>query len=233
MAASVSEFLDLLQAVYGKLTPEWPTDPYDFLVWWHCGYPASDRACARGWESLRAATGISAKELLAASMATLAAALAPGGMVPEKRAMRLKEIASRIVQEFDGDLRAALAGPLAAARKTLKKFPNIGDPGADRILLFAGIAPLAAIPSNCPHVLVRLRRGRERENYGVTYKEAQEAVAADVPETFPARQGAFLLLKRHGQEVCKMKPRCDECELSANCAYFGGHHRGRATTGVR
>jgi endonuclease III len=221
MAVSTPEILDRLQKIYGKLTPEWPTDPYEFLVWWHCGYPASDRACARGWESLRAATGITPKELLAAPMATLTAALAPGGMVPEKRAMRLKEIATRV-----GDLR--LTGPLAEARKALKKFPNIGDPGADRILLFANVAPLAAIPSNCPHVLVRIRRGRERENYGVNYKEAQQAVAAEIAETFPARQRAFLLLKRHGQEVCKMKPRCDECALSPHCAYFAGHNRGRA-----
>jgi endonuclease III len=229
MPAPTTDILDRLEQIHGKLTAEWPTDPYDFLVWWHCGYPASDRACNRGWESLRAATGIAPKELLAAPMELLTTALAPGGMVPERRAMRLKEIAARIVQELGGDLRAALAGPLAAARRTLKTFPNIGDPGADRILLFAGIAPLAAIPSNCPHVLVRIRRGRERENYGVNYKEAQEAVAAEVAETFPARQRAFLLLKRHGQEVCKAKPRCDECDLSAECAYFAGHNRGRAT----
>src|SRR3569832_1626775 len=176
MPLSTPAILALLEEAYGILTAEWPNDPYDFLVWWHCGYPASDRACARGWESLRAATGIAPNELLAAPMDTLTAALTPGGMVPEKRAMRLKEIASRVLNEFGGDLGSAIRAATvmerspAEARRSLKKFPNIGDPGADRILLFAGIAPLAAIPSNCPHVLVRLRRGRERENYGVNYK---------------------------------------------------------------
>jgi len=38
----------------------------------------------------------------------------------------------------------------------LKTFPGIGNPGADRILLFARIEPLAAVPSACPHVLVRV-----------------------------------------------------------------------------
>ena len=169
-------------------------------------------------------------------MDTLTAALTPGGMVPEKRAMRLKEIASRVLNEFGGDLGSAIRAATvmerspAEARRSLKKFPNIGDPGADRILLFAGIAPLAAIPSNCPHVLVRLRRGRERENYGVNYKDAQVAVTAEVAETFPARQRAFLLLKRHGQDVCKAKPRCDECSLSPHCAYYNGHNRGRSAS---
>jgi hypothetical protein len=92
-------------------------------------------------------------------------------MVPELRAARLKQIATRVLNDFDGDLKGRLTGSLTAVRKTLKSFPNIADPGADRILLFAAIAPVAAVPSNCPHVLVRTQRGQERENYGVTYSE--------------------------------------------------------------
>ena len=41
-----------LESFYGQQEPCWPTDPYLFLVWWQCGYPASDTACAKGWESL-------------------------------------------------------------------------------------------------------------------------------------------------------------------------------------
>ncbi len=43
----VPEILDALESFYGAQEPHWPTDPYEFLVWWHCGYPASDAACAR------------------------------------------------------------------------------------------------------------------------------------------------------------------------------------------
>ncbi len=104
----------------------------------------------------------------------------------------------------------ALVGPIAQVRKILKKFPNIADPGADRILLFAGLAPVAAVPSNCPHVLVRIQRGQERENYGVTYREAQQAIETEIPQTFDSLVRAYLLLKRHGQELCKRtKPKCE------------------------
>jgi hypothetical protein len=81
---------------------------------------------------------------------------------------------------------------IARVRAALKKFPNIADPGADRILLFGAISPVAAVPSNCPHVLVRIRLGQERENYGVTYKEAQRMIAEDVPAKFDARVRAYL-----------------------------------------
>jgi endonuclease III len=223
------ELLDTLESFHGPQTPNWPTDPYLFLVWWHCGYPASDAACARGWTALQRDIGVEPDQLLHANPARLALALKPGGMVPELRAMRLKEIAERIPKEFGGDLKGALRGlPLAQVRSVLKKFPNIADPGADRILLFGGISPAAAIPSNCPHVLVRIRLGQERENYNTTYSEAQEMIAADVPAKFDARQRAYLLLKCHSQVLCKRtKPKCTECPVAGSCAFFAGKTRGR------
>lgn len=223
------EILDLLEDHYGPQQPCWPTDPYLFLVWWYCGYPASDAACSKGWAGLSSEIGTGIREILAASPKDMARALKPGGMVPELRGLRLKEIAARVKDEFDGDLRAALVGPMPQVRKILKSFPSIADPGADRILLFAGISPLPAVPSNCPQVAVRIKHGRERENYGVTYKEAQGMIAAEVPETFDARIRAYLLLKRHGQELCKSKPKCLECPISAHCALFAGTNRGRST----
>jgi endonuclease III len=223
---TVAELLDKLEKFYGKQKPSWPVDPYEFIVWWQCGYPASDAACTKGWNKLKSEVGIEPRNLLAATPGKLAAALKPGGMVPELRALRLKEIAMRLNEEFGGDLRAALVGPLSKVRKTLKKFPCIADPGADRILVFAGITPIAAVPSNCPQVLVRVLYGQEDKNYAVTYREAQDAIATQVPENFDARTRAFLLLKHHGQEICKRaKPKCEECPVSSNCAYFASQYR--------
>src|SRR5271168_4443894 len=93
---SILKILKQLESFYGTQHPNWPTDPYLFLVWWHCGYPASDAACARGWESLTREIGVEPDRLLKANPTKMALALKPGGMVPELRAMRLKEIAERI-----------------------------------------------------------------------------------------------------------------------------------------
>ena len=204
---TVLAVLDTLEASYGPQQAGWPTDPYDFIVWWHCGYPASDAACARGWEALQK-IGTAPEQLLRANPKELAAALKAGGMVPELRAMRLKEIAQRA------------QGGVVLTRAELKKYSNIADPGADRILLFSGKEPVAAVPSNCPHVLVRILRGKERENYGVTYRQAQEAIEKEVPATLDARARAYLLLKRHGQEVCKRaNPKCGICPVNDVCRF--------------
>ena len=232
-ARSVPELLNSLEKFYGRQQAYWPTDAYEFIVWWHCGYPQSDAACAKGWQKLSADVGIEPEKILAATPAKLAGALKLGGMVPELRALRLKESAMRVRDQYDGDLSAALRGSLADSRKKLKSFHGIADPGADRILLFAGIAPIAAIPSNCPYVLIRILHGQERENHGVTYREAQHAIAASVPEKLETRARAYLLLKRHGQETCKRaKPKCEKCPVSESCAYFAGHRRGKTMSAV-
>jgi len=218
---SVLDVLNRLEKFYGSQEPGFPVDPYEFLVWWYCGYPASDAACDKGWKNLKQQVGIGPHQLLAASPAKIAAALKAGGMVPELRAQRLKELAMRVKDEFGGDLRAALVGPIAKARKILKSFHSIADPGADRILLFAGIVPIAAVPSNCVHAPARILQGPEGENYSAAYREAQRAIAAEVPEKFDARMRAYLLLKTHGQQTCKRtNPKCEECPVKSKCAFI-------------
>src|SRR5215831_9145961 len=113
----MQDLLDRLETYYGVQSTTWPTDPYEFLVWWHCGYPASDSACARGWESLNKSIGIQPEQILAESVPELARALKAGGMVPEQRALRLKEVAERASSRF----LAARSEP--ALRKQLKAFP--------------------------------------------------------------------------------------------------------------
>jgi endonuclease III len=217
---TVSELLNRLEVFYGEQQPCWPSEPYLFLLWWSCGYPASDASCTRGWKELASRIGTDPGAILAASPDALAAALRPGGMVPELRAERMKEVAARVKDEFDSDLRAALTGPVTKARRILKSFPSIADPGADRILLFARIRPVAAVPSNFTGVLARVQYGREEKNYNVGYRQAQRMIDAEIPATFDARIRAYLLLKRHGQELCKRtNPKCDACPVRAACAF--------------
>jgi endonuclease III len=134
---NLPEILNRLESHCGSQKPCWPTEPFQFLVWWHCGYPASDAACQRGWESVKEKIGIESRQILAVSTRELASALKADGMVPELRAVRIKEIAARVQDQFGADLRSGLVGSLKDVRKSLKKFPGIADPGVDRVLLFA------------------------------------------------------------------------------------------------
>jgi endonuclease III len=216
----ITDILDSLESNYGALDPAAPTDPYEFLIWWHCGYPASEERCSKGWAALTREVGIAPKQLTAASTAKLVGAIKAGGMVPDLRASRLKEIAAAVQGEYGGDLRSALSRLSAPqARKALKAFPGIGNPGADRILLFSRLSPVAAVPSACPHVLVRVLQGPEGQKYVANYAAAQRMLNA-LPATFDERIRGYLLVARHGHELCKRSsPLCGRCPLRAKCAF--------------
>ena len=219
-APRITGLLDSLESFHGKLEPHAPTDPYEFLIWWHCGYPASEERCDKGWASLRGKVGIAPRQLKSASTAMLTTALEAGGMVPKVRAGRVKEIAERVQSEFGGDLHSALSRLSAVqVRKALKTFPGIGNPGADRIVLFSRLAPLPAVPSSCPYVLVRILDGPEGDKYPAIYAAAQRTLSA-LPATFDARIRAYLLVSVHGRELCKRsRPLCERCPLQPQCAF--------------
>jgi len=110
---------------------------------------------------------------------------------------------------------------LKAAKKMLQEFPVIGEPRAEKILLCAKLAPIAAVLSAFVHVPAWLFAAEPGKNYAADYRAAREILDAGLPRTFEARQKAYQLLKKHGQETCKRsKPGCQACPLTAQCAYF-------------
>jgi endonuclease III len=217
----LAQILDRLEKFHGKPKHAQPADPYEMILYRNCGYPQSDDRCEKGFSALRKTVGLWPADILAATDAELAAALRGSGMMPELRTRRLKEIAERVEKKYGGDLRATLKRPLPEARKALKEFPTIGDPTIDKILLFSKTAPIAAIPGNCIRVPLRLGFGEEKKSYAASYRSAQERLAAELPPEFPALQRAYLLLKIHGESLCKnTRPLCEECPVSSACLYF-------------
>lgn len=218
---TLAQLLDRLEEFHGKPKPPQLTDPFEMVVHRNAGYPQSDERCDKGFHSLKKGIGVTPEKILAVPDAKLAAALKGSGMNPELRARRLKESAALVEAEFAGDLRAALKLPVAQARKVFKNFPTIGDSGADKILLFTKTAPVAAVPSNSVHVMTRLGFAKESPNYATSYKSAQEALLAAFPDSIAAQIRAYLLIKTHGETLCKRtNPRCGECPVRSSCGYF-------------
>jgi endonuclease III len=228
----LGQVLDALENLYGPQKAAGPTDPYEMILFLNCGYPATDATCAKGFVALKREVGLAPDEILAASQDTLATLMRLGGIVPEQRAERLKAVARVVHRDCGGDLKATLkqwmreekqrpGHGIRCAKKLLQQFPVIGEPSAEKILLFAKLAPVAAVPSACVGVPLRLWRGDTGTSYSADYRKAREILSAGLPESFEARQRAHLLLKKHGQEICKRAtPRCEVCPVTAHCAYL-------------
>ena len=228
----INQILEALEKTYGPQRLAGPTDPYEMIVYLNCGYPASDASCLKGFDALQEEVGLTPREILAASPGPLAKLLRLGGIQPELRAARLQEIARKVKAEFAGDLKAALKKRLQlekeqtgkgirAAKRVLQEFPVVGEPSAEKILLFSKLVPVAAVPSAFVEVPARLWFGEAGKNYAADYRAAREVLNAGLPETSEARQKAYLLLKKHGQQTCKRsRPKCEVCPLTGQCAYI-------------
>jgi endonuclease-3 len=160
-------------------------------------------------------------DILAAPSEKLLAIAKLGGVHPEVRAQRLKEIAHIVLNDFDGDVSGVLKLPFAKAIKALRKFPSIGEPGAEKILLFTKAHPVLALESNGLRVLLRLGFGEEKKSYAASYKSVREVLEGQLPADFDFLIGAHELLRRHGKELCRRSnPHCDECPVREECQYY-------------
>ena len=218
---SFQKIIDELEEFYGRPEPPKVTDPLGMILLDNVAYLLSDDRREQAFNALRERVGLTPPEILMAHEETLLEVAHLGGMHPAARVEKLRRVAQIALQEFDGDLDRVLKQPLAQAKKSLKKFPGIGDPGAEKILLFSRAHPILALDSNGLRVLLRLGYGEERKSYSSTYHSAQKAVESELKKDFDWLIAAHRLLRRHGQELCKTgRPLCSRCPLKSSCRYY-------------
>ena len=214
-----SKLVDKLQQHYGAPAPPPSTDPLELIIWENVGYLASDKRRAEAFATLKQEIGTRPEQILAAQHSALAA-IGKAGILPDVSAEKLLSIAKIVFEEFDSDLRSVLKRPLPQAKKALKRFPSIGDPGAEKILLLTRSYPVMALDSNGLRVLCRVGFAEEQKNYSATYRLAQDAVHGQLPRDYDSLIRAHQLLRQHGQELCKRsEPRCAECPVRNGCNY--------------
>ena len=213
---------------YGEPKPPIATDPFELILLENVAYLVSDERREEAFKILRQHAGTKPHEILSASDESILKATKLGGMHPEQRVGRLREIALIAMNEFGGDLSQALKLPLPKAKQALRKFPSIGEPSAEKILLFTRSYPVLGLDSNGLRVLVRLGFGEEKKNYTATYRAVQEAIKAQLREDYDWLISAHILLRQHGKELCKTNaPLCEKCPVRKSCAYFLVRNRSR------
>jgi endonuclease III len=217
------EVMQRLQSTYGRPKPP-KSDPFELILWENAVYLLSDERREAAFEALRERVGLTPQAILDVPQATLLEIAKMGGMRPEVRVERLRTIARITLEQFQGDLRKALKLPLKQAKKALQLYPAIGEPGAEKILLFSKSYPVLGLDSNGLRVLRRIGYGQECKNYSATYRSVQEAVAGEIGQECAPLIKASQLLRRHGQERCKLNaPLCRICPLTDLCAHYESH----------
>ena len=151
---TLREAVEVLKDHYGPPTPLPTVDPFELILWENVAYLAPPARRRQAFELLRRTVGTAPAVILTAKHATLERVTAQG-ILKSTFGAKLRECASIAVNEFGGDLGAAIQGPVDMAKRALRSFPGIGETGAEKILLFTGQQALVAPDSNGLRVLVR------------------------------------------------------------------------------
>lgn len=215
--SAVSSLIERLVRDAGEPANEL-VDPYAAILHENAGYLADDARRDALYARI-VALAPDARALLAADRAKLLAIARDGGMRPEERVERWRAIAEITLGEADGDLLGALrALPLARAKRLLRRYPAIGEPGADRILLFANLAPVASVESNGLRVLERYGVVVAGQPYARAYRDACGALRAAFGDDGASLRRGYLVLRRHGKTLCRRAvPDCPRCPVRGTC----------------
>lgn len=195
----------------------YPSDPFACVLYENAGYLIDDARREHLYERLRAHAP-DAHALLATDRSALLPIAYDGGLHPETRIERWYEIARITLEHGGDDLAAMLRGLDAPKRRALLgRYPTIGDPEADKIVLFCTIAPEPSADSNVLRVLERLKLIPE-VTYPEQYRLARELHRASYGNDAAALRRAYNVLRTHGLTVCRRSiPSRDHCPLIAVC----------------
>lgn len=215
---ALGEAVQRLRKLYGRPAKPATSDPFELVLWENVAYLAPPARRRDAFDQLRRTVGTRPERILAAPQASLDR-IASHGVLKDTFGARLRECARIAVERFGSDLDAAADLPLPAAKRALRAFPGIGEPGAEKILLFSGRHALLAPESNGLRVLARLGLVREEKSYARMYAASRTA-AADLAPKAGVLLEAHLLLQHHGQTLCKRTaPLCPACPLEDRCAH--------------
>jgi endonuclease III len=217
---ALPQVVEQLEAHFGKQKPMKLDWPWEMILWENVAYLADDEQRQEAFQTLKKRVGTDPGQILSASDEALLE-VTRHGVMAEQFAEKLRKCAQIALEEFDGDLRPLLKLPLSKARKALQRFPGIGEPGAEKILVFSQTYPVLALESNGLRVLLRLGFGVEKKSYSTTYRLVQNAAEDGLDKDYSRLIEAHLLLRHHGQELCKRsKPECRKCPLAPDCEFY-------------
>ena len=218
---NLSVIVNCLRESYGApACPLISTDPFEHILFENVAYLVDDAHRLEAFENLRKTVGLRPEDILTADPRQFESVVYLAGSDKKGRVAKLLRSAEIAFKEFGGDLRPLLDLPFKKAVAALTKFPSIGEPGAEKILLLCGISDVLPLESNGLRVLVRIGYADELASYTAMYKNVRNAVAPQIVHSTDWLINSHVLLRRHGQVVCKStKPLCPQCVLSKMCKY--------------
>lgn len=205
-----------LRQFYGLL-PSPPTDPFILFVWEVLSTHSTPARRDAALSALRKIRALTPDAMWRAPQKKLEEAVKLAGPYLDNRVRSLK--AGVDLFRKSPKLPAIIRGPLPAARRALKPFPQLGEGGAHRMLLFAAGHAVLPVDARVNRVGRRLGYGSGAADFRLSSRSVQQAMTGELPRDVEVFRQAFLYLSHHGATTCtESDPHCQVCPLLENCA---------------
>lgn len=206
-----------LRVVYDLLYIEhgpqhwWPGDtPFEIMVGAILTQNTAWINVERAIANLKSARALNAHAILKMAPKRLARHLTPSGYFNVKT-IRLKNLCKWFLGS--GGFRPLRRMQTEALRRDLLDVHGIGPETADDILLYAFERPVFVIDAYTRRLFGRLGLLDARQAYEVLRACFENALGPDVM----LFSEYHALIVRHAKEICRPKPRCDDCCLATRC----------------
>jgi A/G-specific adenine glycosylase len=203
-----------LKRFYG-LVPLPPSDPFALFAWDVLSRKASPAGRDAALAALRRMHVLTPDAVTRAPRATLEAAVAQAGPSVERRLDALR--AGAEVFRRQRALPDTIRGPLASARRSLRRLTQLDAAGAHRMLLFAGGHALLPVDAGVRRVALRLGYGHPKV---LSARGVRRALGSLLGGDLDACRRAFVYLSHHAALTCTERdPHCSVCPLAAECPW--------------
>jgi endonuclease-3 len=211
----VDGLLGVLQRFYGAL-PQPPRDPFTFFVWEMLSVHSTPRKRDVALSALTRIRALTPDAMWRAPQKKLEQSVMLAGPYTEQRLLALRTGVALFRRA--PHLPAVIRGPLGAARRALKPFPQLGDTGARRMLLFTANHLVLPLDAGSGRVALRLGYGQASDHVRKQIRSIRTALVAELPPAVDAFRHAILYLSQHGAATCLgSDPHCAICPLLQDC----------------
>ncbi len=192
----------------------WPAEtPFEVIVGACLMQQTSWRNVEQAIANLKRAGLLGAHALASAPVAAIRKHVRVAGLYRTKPA-RLQAFCRHLINRSGGNLARYFARPTEAVRGDLMAQTGVGPETADSILLYAGGHPVFVVDA------YTVRIGRRVGLFSTDdYLRVQRHFEEHVPRDVDVYREYHALLVQHAKNVCRPKPRCDECVIRSLCDY--------------
>jgi endonuclease-3 len=211
----LEESIARLRKFYGAL-PAPPTEPFTLFVWEVLSVHSVPRKRDAALGALKRIRALTPDAMWRAPQKKLEESVMLAGPYIEQR-MRALRTGVDLFRRSP-KISAVIKGPAPAALKALKPFPQMGEGGAYRMLLFAGGHAVLPVDARLGRTAVRLGYGTAQPDFKKAARTIRAAVSAELETTPGAFKLAYLYLSHHGAATCtEGDPHCPVCPLASDC----------------